>query len=237
MNKEQFLKFKEDLKQEAKQQRELKKQRKSEHFIGERTVSPYDAAEKVRDNKYRLDKKYVIYYILKHQIEITERTKEQVLWETYVKLHPKHKDARHISVVGWDNHTVINYYIECEWGRDYTPDYAMRDLMKMYDEIIKQYNQVEPRLYVIIDESLEPVYGCVQGGHAVAQYLLENPNSRWKNNYLIYLKSDIMKMMNKLDCYGISYTIFKEPDLNNKITAIAVLDNREMFKKLKLIGS
>lgn len=29
------------------------------------------------------------------------------------------------------------------------------------------------RLYVLIDESLDPIYGCVQGGHAVAQYMLE----------------------------------------------------------------
>ena len=30
------------------------------------------------------------------------------------------------------------------------------------------------RLYVLIDESLDPIYGCVQGGHAVAQYMLEH---------------------------------------------------------------
>jgi hypothetical protein len=34
-------------------------------------------------------------------------------------------------------------------------------------------NGEQRRLYVIIDESLNPVYGCVQGGHAVAQYLIE----------------------------------------------------------------
>ncbi len=84
---------------------------------------------------------------------------------------------------------------------------------------------------------LEPIYGCVQGGHAVAQYIMENPFSEWKNNYLIYLKSDIGKVMGKLDCLGIPYTIFREPDLDNRVTAIAVLDNREIFKRLKLVGS
>ena len=34
-------------------------------------------------------------------------------------------------------------------------------------------NGTQRRLYVIIDKSLDPVYGCVQGGHAVAQYLIE----------------------------------------------------------------
>ena len=31
------------------------------------------------------------------------------------------------------------------------------------------------RLYVLIDQKLDVVYGCVQGGHAVAQWLLEHP--------------------------------------------------------------
>ena len=30
------------------------------------------------------------------------------------------------------------------------------------------------KLYVLIDEKLEKVYGCVQGGHAVAQWLIDN---------------------------------------------------------------
>ena len=31
------------------------------------------------------------------------------------------------------------------------------------------------RLYVLINQNLSPVYGAVQGGHAVAQYLLDYP--------------------------------------------------------------
>ena len=30
------------------------------------------------------------------------------------------------------------------------------------------------KLYVLIDKSLDPIYGAVQGGHAVAEWLLEN---------------------------------------------------------------
>lgn len=47
------------------------------------------------------------------------------------------------------------------------------------------------RLYVLIDQKLDAVYGCVQGGHAVAQWLLEHPNQDWNNNYLIYLYADM----------------------------------------------
>lgn len=46
--------------------------------------------------------------------------------------------------------------------------------MKIYVYIMKTMEN-NRRLYVLIDESLEPVYGCVQGGHAVAQWLLEHP--------------------------------------------------------------
>ena len=49
------------------------------------------------------------------------------------------------------------------------------------------------RLYVLIDQKLDVVYGCVQGGHAVAQWLLEHPNQNWNNNYLIYLYADLDK--------------------------------------------
>lgn len=96
-------------------------------------------------------------------------------------------------------------------------------------------HQTEPRLYVIIDETLDPIYGCVQGGHAVAQYLIENPSSEWKNNYLVYLKGDVEKIMLTLKSLGIYYTEFHEPDLNDKVTAIVVLNHRNVFKKLKLI--
>ena len=102
---------------------------------------------------------------------------------------------------------------------------------------MKQVNNSEPRLYIIIDESLDPVYGCVQGGHAVAQYLLENPDSKWKNNYLIYLKANLERIVVKLQRYGICYTEFHEPDLDGKLTAIAVLDNQKVFRNLHLIGS
>ena len=80
------------------------------------------------------------------------------------------------------------------------------------------------RLYVLIDQKLDVVYGCVQGGHAVAQWLLEHPNQNWNNNYLIYLYADLDKWRVRLD-------------LNNQLTAIALQDDGRMFKKLKLVGN
>lgn len=93
-------------------------------------------------------------------------------------------------------------------------------------------------LYVLINETLDPIYGCVQGGHAVAQWLLDNKDSQdWNNQYLIYLSVDLSKWIKKLEILGISHTVFKEPDLGNIPTALAVEHSGTIFQKLKLVGS
>lgn len=91
------------------------------------------------------------------------------------------------------------------------------------------------RLHIVIDQSLDPIYGCVQGAHAVAQYVLDNQESSWRNDYLIFLKGDLDRVTEKLSTHQIDYTQFQEPDLDNKLTAIAVLGNERFFKKLSLI--
>ena len=91
-------------------------------------------------------------------------------------------------------------------------------------------------LYVLIDKTLDPVYGAVQGGHATAEWLIYQyklkfnkftneyePKWKWNNDYLVYLKVDIdkwYKMIQEEHCG--SYEEFREPDLNDKITAIAI---------------
>ena len=93
----------------------------------------------------------------------------------------------------------------------------------------------QKKLYVLISKELSPVYGCVQGGHAIAQYLLEHPKQTWNNQYLIYVYANIDKWKQKLDLFELDYSYFKEPDLNNALTAIAVEDDGKMFKNLKLV--
>lgn len=89
------------------------------------------------------------------------------------------------------------------------------------------------RLYVLISKDLDPVYGCVQGGHAVAQYLLEN--SDWNNEYLIYLYADIEKWKWKLEQMGKKFSIFNEPDLGYKSTALAIVNDGQLFKNLRVV--
>ena len=95
----------------------------------------------------------------------------------------------------------------------------------------------QKRLYVLIDERLDPIYGCVQGGHAVAQWLLEHKHQDWNNSYLIYLKADIKLWRERLSILQRDFTMFKEPDLGNRVTSLALLDDGLLFKKLKLISA
>ena len=93
------------------------------------------------------------------------------------------------------------------------------------------------RLYILVSEDLAPIYGAVQGGHAIAQWMLEHSNNLyWKNETVVYLSCNVEKMKYLLEWDDIS--IFREPDLNNKLTAIAVVGNprnERMFKKLRLL--
>ena len=95
---------------------------------------------------------------------------------------------------------------------------------------------MQERLYVLIDQNLNPIYGCVQGGHAVAQWIIDHPNQKWNNQYLIYLSANITEWKEKLNLLNRDFFFFLEPDLNNKATAIAITDSGKLFKNLKLIS-
>jgi len=92
------------------------------------------------------------------------------------------------------------------------------------------------RLYIIVDKSLEPVYGCVQGGHAACQFLLEHPDSDWKNDYLIYLYGDVERLRYKLSHTDKRFSEFREPDLGDRLTSIAVEDDGRMFRNYRLVA-
>ncbi|MFW9871588.1 MAG: hypothetical protein ACFFG0_00635 [Candidatus Thorarchaeota archaeon] len=80
---------------------------------------------------------------------------------------------------------------------------------------------------------------AVQAGHAVAEYLLHSHFSRWKNQTLIYLGVkglfQMEKLKYKLDQEDIKYIEFREPDLNNEVTAIASDISCKFFERLNLL--
>ena len=95
------------------------------------------------------------------------------------------------------------------------------------------------KLYVIVRKDLTHSQRAVQGGHAIAEFLLHGPNFRWKNETLIYLGvqglQPLANLKTKLDFAGIKYTGFREPDLNNEVTAIASEQHSKIFERLNLL--
>lgn len=101
-----------------------------------------------------------------------------------------------------------------------------------------KFSTAPRRLYVLCDYRLDPVYSCVQGAHAVAQYLLkhqEDEQPYWKNEYLIFLRANVGYWYKKLKKQQRDFVPFFEPDLKMKMTAIAVEDSGNLFKNLKLV--
>lgn len=79
---------------------------------------------------------------------------------------------------------------------------------------------------------------AAQGGHAIAQWVMNNPDQTWNNERLVMLEADCLdKQMRKLNRKQEQFTPFHEPDQDNLITAIATQANGKLFKNLKLIGS
>ncbi len=101
---------------------------------------------------------------------------------------------------------------------------------------------MQNRLYTIVRNDLySKGYMAAQSGHAIAEYMIEHaPHIKglWKNSYLICLqanKDDFEMIKQKLEYFNITHSKFHEPDLNDSLTAIAVLNNCNLFKKLELL--
>jgi len=91
------------------------------------------------------------------------------------------------------------------------------------------------KLYVLVRKDLGPIYGSVQGGHAIAQYMLEH--GEWQNETLVYLgvknEQHLKKWKYKLDKLNADYSYFIEPDIDDQLTSIATCKN--IFKSLNCL--
>lgn len=210
-NKENVLRFKENIKKVVEDQKEVKKITRSPHTDYSK-VWPKQNEE--RENRQWLFKAYTAYYIVKHYLWLDEYKEQR---EAYLK---KVVEDASRALKG-------SYPSEDKWLKEKFID-GVNDMVIEY-----MPKQNDPRLYVLVSKDLDPVYGCVQGGHAVAQWLLEH-DSGWRNNYLIYLYADIDKWGCKLNEHD-KCSYWREPDLGNKLTAIAVESDGKMFKNLKLV--
>ena len=79
----------------------------------------------------------------------------------------------------------------------------------------------------------------MQSGHASIQFQHDHPdqadNWYYNSNYLIFLtvkdEEELYYLMGRLEREGINYSAFKEPDMDNEVTAISFLSD-ERTKKL-----
>lgn len=93
-------------------------------------------------------------------------------------------------------------------------------------KVINSTIETNNKLYILVSNQLNHIYGAVQGGHAIAQFLIEHPDSEWKNNTVVYLSCDMDNFLNRQKnrhqlLKDELHSVFKEPDLDNQITAIA----------------
>lgn len=95
------------------------------------------------------------------------------------------------------------------------------------------------KLFVIVRRDLTPAQQAVQAGHAVAEYLIFNPDIEWSNGTLVYLgvknEEEIQKWLYRLSMADVLAVCFSEPDMNNELTAIATVHDESFFKKLQLL--
>lgn len=97
---------------------------------------------------------------------------------------------------------------------------------------------------IICRDDMAPGYKVVQSAHALADFAVKHQDEfmKWQmgSNYLCCLEASEMKInltIEKLKSLGIKYHIFCEPDIGNKMTAIAVEAFRQntTFKTIQKI--
>ena len=89
--------------------------------------------------------------------------------------------------------------------------------------------QINEKLRVVTRRDLSLPTQAVQSAHAAIDFQHAHPleASEWQSqsNYLALLtvanEEELYKLSEKAAIRGIKYTIFREPDINNEITAIA----------------
>lgn len=95
------------------------------------------------------------------------------------------------------------------------------------------------KLYVVVRNDLSRSQQAVQAGHALAEYVLANRNIDWDNGTLVYLsirdEHELKDLTERLEYDRIHHNSFREPDMDNQMTAIASLGNNEHFEKMRLI--
>lgn len=85
------------------------------------------------------------------------------------------------------------------------------------------------KLTIVSRRDLSAGYQATQAAHSLAQFIFEHPAeaTQWfKDPYLAVLsvqnEEELNSLIAKLEKSKVKYSIFREPDINNQITAIAI---------------
>lgn len=95
-------------------------------------------------------------------------------------------------------------------------------------------------MYIVTRQDLAPGYQAVQGAHALRLFHEEHPeiDKEWYkvSNYLGFLSTQneqsLQSLILRLQAKDIAISIFREPDINNQVTAIAIAPSEESRKLL-----
>ena len=91
---------------------------------------------------------------------------------------------------------------------------------------------------MITRQDLEPGYQAVQSMHALRQFTAEHPeiDKMWfeQSNYLGLLsvadEQELNMLIEQATAHDINFSIFREPDVENQITAIALAPGQKSKK-------
>ena len=100
------------------------------------------------------------------------------------------------------------------------------------------------KLYVIVPQTLSTPQKAVQGGHAIADFMIRNPESQWRGHSLIFLTvptdADLTDLYEKAQGWcRCELGWFNEPYWDSRLTSIAIFgdDAGERLKGLPLMRS
>ena len=107
-------------------------------------------------------------------------------------------------------------------------------------------NPTQIKLRTITRSDLPIGYQAVQSAHAAIQFQHEYPEEakEWytKSNYLIFLsvkdENELKNFIRKLENERVKFSVFREPDINNQITAVTLEPGQvsdRLTKHLKLM--
>lgn len=96
-------------------------------------------------------------------------------------------------------------------------------------------------MVVITRSDLSDGYKAVQSTHAAINFTFEHPNRAgpWfqESNYLVLLETvdekSLKALIRKFELKKLNYTVFREPDIGDQITAIAVEPSKETKKLVR----